>query len=403
MRHLLLSALALLALLVGQLGAADKKKARSSNDNKKPARSSNDNSRMPEKVTEIGGKTIEQWLRDLSSTDPAVVENAIRTVVLFSHDDAKKAVPILLKKLKLYELDSSIKVNIIIALRLIGLDHEHLKEGVLRLTHILSRDSQYYVKYHAALTLSSLGRDAKAAIPNLKAKLADLSCWEVRMACAVALRSVAAPPKDEPVDATVVEALRARVARDTCSQVRLEAVQSLILLGPPADPKDRVLPPTDPRSRHPSQTAVQVRQITEQTLKVAAVKDKEPTVRIWCQVGVMRMTGKVEQSRVASIAGYLDDPVLGVRCQAARALGGVGLEAKTQVSRLVNKLDDKETIMVTWVMWALGHIGKEDPSALAKLDQIAKDPKHPLKETAAETIKAIHEVAKNVKNNKKKK
>src|SRR4051794_7569080 len=70
--------------------------------------------------TEIGGKTLEQWIKDIPSKDRSKGENAIRTVLYFPADRAYAAVPVLLAELKKNTfdapIDTSIRVNIPIAL-----------------------------------------------------------------------------------------------------------------------------------------------------------------------------------------------------------------------------------------------------------------------------------------------
>src|SRR6266849_3185621 len=63
--------------------------------------------------TEIAGKSLEQWVDEIRSTDPGVVENAIRTVLHFGRD-ARKAGPNLI--LQLDSLDASLRANAAIAL-----------------------------------------------------------------------------------------------------------------------------------------------------------------------------------------------------------------------------------------------------------------------------------------------
>src|SRR6516225_7141660 len=51
-------------------------------------------------ITEIGGKTIEQWIKEIPSKDRSKGENAIRTVLMFGPDRAYDAVPVLMAELK---------------------------------------------------------------------------------------------------------------------------------------------------------------------------------------------------------------------------------------------------------------------------------------------------------------
>src|SRR5205807_9310773 len=116
-----LSVIALLFLFLGTDGNTAEKKATKPKQN-------GQNSKLPSKtshVTEIGGKTLDHWLKDLERRDPGVVENALRTIVLFG-ERARTAIPIVLAKVatsdRAHSLDVSIKVNVAIFLGIIGLE-----------------------------------------------------------------------------------------------------------------------------------------------------------------------------------------------------------------------------------------------------------------------------------------
>src|SRR5262249_49160612 len=75
-------------------------------------------------ITEIGGKSIAQWIEEIPSKDRSKGENVIRTVLLFHPDVAYPAVPVLIKELKKHNpngptVDISIRVNAVIALGVI--------------------------------------------------------------------------------------------------------------------------------------------------------------------------------------------------------------------------------------------------------------------------------------------
>ena len=51
------------------------------------------------KTTQIGGKTMEQWIKEIGVPDPSKRENAIRSVLLFGPERAYEAVPAIIKEL----------------------------------------------------------------------------------------------------------------------------------------------------------------------------------------------------------------------------------------------------------------------------------------------------------------
>jgi HEAT repeat protein len=325
----------------------------------------------------LGGKNFDEWKKDLTSADPAVVENAIRTIVFYGDLAKGEAMDILIAKLnprKYYNLDTSIKVNVVIAIGTLGVDSSNREEATDALIRALS-DEQALVRFQAALALGAIGRDGAKAIDKLLLKLKDHSTWEVRKACARALSSVALPAKDDKYpESRVIEGLRYRASNDTCFQVRLEAVQSLIALGLPKPANEQT--------------------ILIRTLKSIAERDyyaiqggkekEDKTVRIWAQVALMRMEVAVDKEQyVKSHARRLDwvgklltDPILGVRCQAARALGQMGSYAKSQVEKLAEVLEkDKDPIMVGWTVWAIAAMGKEGKPAIPALERLKKESK----------------------------
>jgi HEAT repeat protein len=329
----------------------------------------------------IGGKKFDDWLHDLKDHDPSVVENAIRTVPLYG-TLAREAAPILIAKVKTYsrDLDISIKSNIAIFLGTVG-GNDGDQDDAVRALKTLLDDSESYVRYQAAIALGRYGPDAKAAIPSLLNKLSDYKNWEVRRACAQALGTVALPRKGgTPVENRVLTALRSRVSQDSekCAQVRLEAIHSLVLLGPPAS--------SSPAGQSTEQA---LKQSIEQSLRLAADRDRDLTVRIWAHVALMRM-GKVDEKRLAALGKLLDHKLLGVRCQAARAIGSIGPEASSQIGNLKVALQDKEPTMVGWAIWALGQMGTAALSAVPAIETVAKKSDNPgLKQFAEEAIKAI--------------
>jgi HEAT repeat protein len=317
--------------------------------------------------SQIGGKTLKQWTREILDADPGVRENAIRTVILFGKD-AQEAVPSLITELS--DQDTSLRVNAAIALGLIGLgpNERDVQKGVDGLKRLLF-DSQTIVRFQAATALGRIGKDGRPAIANLVVAIGDRDSWEVRKAAAFALGSTAGS-KDGP-DARAVRALTTTL-HDYCAQVRLEAVMSLIFLGPPQKEQDR------------------------NTLVGALTylfSDKDKPVAIWARVAVMRM-GKVASEHLAAIAVLLKSPDALTRVQALRAFMMIGPEAKSRLSDVIEALDDRDPTVTVWAMSALVEIGRDDqpPSRriLAPLQKIADNHKEAaIKAAAKEAIAAL--------------
>jgi HEAT repeat protein len=399
MRIIILTAIALTTFLASIPGFAAKNAVkRDSNDplpNKIQAKDKEKEESSYSK--EIGGKNLDLWMKDLKTTDPGVYENAIRTIGLFG-PRAKTAIPIVIAKLKspyAYKLDVSVKVNSAIFLGACGLGdeaQEEALEGAVKGLNSLLDDSQAIVRFHAAIALGRIGRavthtgaQGKRALQKLTSNLKNTSTWEIRKACAAALATVGVPEKEEKgPDPVVIDELRKRLTSlENCAQVRMEAAQTLMMLGPPAE--------GEVRSR-----------LIQTLIKVANNKKEDTTVRIWANVGLMRSEG-VKDDRLAFIGKLLDHEILGVRCQAARALGMIGPEAKSQLPRLKKALQDDNGIMLSWVFFALGNMGPSARGAISSLKDLKKKAAEKknkgLEKAIEDLIKAIQE-AKPVKEKK---
>src|SRR5262249_32092852 len=154
-----------------------------------------------------------------------------------------------------------------------------------------------------------------------------------------------------PPELKIVAALRHALVNDVCAQVRLEAIQSLLLLGPPTDKPTKL-------------------GLTQDLQKVVRT-DRDKSIRVWAQVAWMQNTQGTTDRLGSSSGTLLNGPDLAARCAAARALGVMGKEAKSQVPSLIRALDDKDNLVVTWAIWALGQMGSSAERALPALQRIA--------------------------------
>src|SRR5262249_15960602 len=155
--------------------------------------------------------------------------------------------------------------------------------AVNQLTLLLD-SQQAIVRYHGALALGRVGRDAKSAIPALLNNIRNNQTWEIRKAAAGALGTIARPVKGDknPPERTVVGALRHHLVNGVCAQVRLEAIQSLLLLGPPTDKPTKL-------------------GLTQDLQKVVRT-DRDKSIRVWAQVAWMQNT-EVTTDRLGFISG----------------------------------------------------------------------------------------------------
>ncbi len=329
------------------------------------AQKANDAKATPTTIEQLGGKTLNEWIKDLKTVrDPSKAENDIRTILLFGPDAAQAALPHLLSILRKHSranpVDTSVRVNTVIAVgEIIGNSKERpgekqISEAVTLLTKLL-RDDERIVRYRSAVALAQIGPEAKSAISELILASRDPTTWETRHAAVLALGTVAADKKNGPSGA-VQDALY-HALRDSATQVRMTAVQSLVRLGPPADKAQRLN--------------------LERELEPVAKSDPDQTVRIWTHVAIMNLKGQVEDFRLDAIGRMLSSPELAVRTQASQALAELGTHAKKQVHRIQAALSDPDPVVVGWCIVAIARMGKDAGPAIERLRQLAADPQQP--------------------------
>lgn len=325
-------------------------------------------------ITEIGGRTLDEWIKDINHKDPGRRATALSTILMFGPDRAYEALPAILEQMgRSVTLDVSVRVNGATALGLIlgsarEADPKHVREAVKILQRLCS-DTQAIVKFRAVQALGRIGDEAKAAIPNVLPVLKDTLACEARQAAAITLGQIAID-KDKGPSLLVLKELFAALG-DHAAQVRLAAIQSLTWLGAPADPK--------------------AQQSLLAALDPVANKDIEPTVRLWAHMAMMSITRRIDAEHIAPIVKMMDHPEVPVRIQVAQALGTIGPKAKSGIPALVAHLTDKDPGVIMVCIWALGRMEDNATLAVPHLEKIVSAPDMPdaIKDTAKEAIKQI--------------
>src|SRR4051812_43932619 len=77
----------------------------------------------------VGGKTLDQWMKDLKDPDPGVQVTAAQTIPFFASKDARKALPALIERLT-NATDTSMRVNVCLTLGDIGIDEPNLPKAI---------------------------------------------------------------------------------------------------------------------------------------------------------------------------------------------------------------------------------------------------------------------------------
>jgi HEAT repeat protein len=307
----------------------------------------------------LGGKSLAQWIRDIEDRDPSVRENAVRSVPHFGLE-ARKALPELIAELR--SPDSGMRANAANAVGRLGLDEKNLRAGVSGLIRLLN-DSQAVVRLQAATALGHIGPAANDALTALANTSRDSGSWEVRKAAVFAL-GVVGHDRNGPETRTT-NALSTALS-DASAPVRLEAIKSLLVVGPPTQSSAR-------------------RTVTQGLQRLFT--DRNDTVVIWARVAAMR-PDQTSEGHLLAIARYLRNADPALRAEAASALGTLGLEATSRVPDLldaVNKEKEDGTVVLR-SLFALTRMGEGGQKALA---QLAKHENPDIKKAATEALESV--------------
>jgi HEAT repeat protein len=307
----------------------------------------------------IGGKSIKEWITEISSTDPSRRENAIRTVPMLK--GAEAAIPALLERLDRNDSDSSPRVNAVMALGAIAHDNLRDKEVehiVRTLATRATQDSQSIIRFQAALVLGRFGAKARPAMKELIQATKDMGSWEIRKAAVFSL-SRAAADIAENVSSQAIDAIVSRMygSVESSALVRLEATMAISTIG-------RV---------SPADSIKVVKALKD------AENDREKSIRIWARVGLCVHDNSLTTQDMKALIKFTQDKELPARTHAARAIGTIGSIGnpgpliKDAIPALTDMLSDPEEHGQIAAIWALGAIGTPSQPALKRLNEMLSD------------------------------
>jgi HEAT repeat protein len=302
--------------------------------------------------TEVGGRTLEQWIKDIRDPDPSLRETAIQAVPYFGRS-AKAAVPALVSRLHQgAEPDVACRVHAAIALAAIAdsVPSSESGEAVKVLAERADRDGQSIVRYYAVIALGSFGAQATSTIPSLINRIHDTASWEVRQSAVQALANIAAKEEKLGPDGRAVVAIANRLLNDEerSGEVRRSAVMALGVMGRPA-------------------LDVEFRRAVQALLK-AANGDHDKTVQIWAAVAVMAVD-KVTDQALARVTKHLKGKDVMAKVTAARALGAMGKEARPVIGDIAALLNDEDPLVISTALDVLAGLGAYAHEAVPALNR----------------------------------
>ena len=318
----------------------------------------------------VDGKDLKTWLLQLSSVnqpDPQQREFALRSLPQFGPDARKPAI-VPITELIYRDPDPGVRMVAITVISSMGFDiHEQVKPAVSALrTCMLNTSPGSIVRLYCVRSLMSFGQEAVAAIPEIKLAGSDPS-WETRQAVATALGRVGSPAseKGKPSD-SAAKYLLAALMKDVCIGVRMEAVQSLLAIGPPKPDK-------------PEEYIKDIKlylEPVEARLKV----EKDKGVLCWLYLLNIMYDDRALPEHLKKIAGYIkfpDSPM--VRMHAINACSALGPKAAPVIPQIVEALSYDEPELVIAAMSALAQIGLSARGTAPELEKIKAGSKDPVK------------------------
>jgi len=330
----------------------------------------------------VGGKTVDEWIAEMKidpnnyqplQPDGAAREAAVKNLVFFGPDVREKLVKPLINTIS-WDPDPGVQVAAITIISNIGFD---LRKQTKPVVDVLAKklgnsETHSTVKMYCVRSLTSFGSDAKSAMNVLRAPAQTRnSSWETRREVAIALGIVGMPePPKKPgdpfnsPDEAAMNALTEVMISDPSIAVRIEAVKSLLSMGPPVP-------------KNPAEYAKAVKVFLDRIKPRIDFENKnkkgDKGVYVWLLLLEIMYNGDLTDENVKKIADVIkapDDPFH--RLAALQALGALGPKAAKALPQIMDALNYPEQLLQLTAMMALARIGPSARPALEKLEEIKK-------------------------------
>ena len=327
--------------------------------------------------TNIDGKGVNDWLKDATENpDPAVREFALKTLPGFGPDIKKTCSKKLLDRMT-REPDPGVRITVFNIAATIGLEDNDLKDAVVVLASIAERGVPGgLARLHAIQTLGLIGPKAEGAVKFLIGPAMEDPSYVTRQSLANTLGKIGGDERTGP-NTKALNALAGALAKDKSAAVRMEALQSLVLLGPPW------AAPLKAGAKGPAQINWEAASFVADRMRLrvgaAKTKEKEPVetdkqLEIWCRVVLMRFDEKemVAETHFTAIAKHLEVLSDGPKLQALQALALFGERAGTQIDKVVPILMDDDSLVLATALNTVAAMGEKGRPALDKLKEREK-------------------------------
>lgn len=348
--------------------------------------------KVPEWPTEIDGKKPADFVKMLTDPDPFLRQYALRALPNFGPSVRKEAgvsKGILQRMNYEKELDPGVRAAAFEAAGAIGFDDGNDFDEAVRLLYVTADQGQKggASRLYAVQALATVGPKAYKAVPALTGSVADDPAYETRQAVASSLGTVAFHEVTGP-SGKALTCLAEKLGHDRCAAVRLAAMQSLVLLGPPFLPRPPGMPavplkdvkdPKDLPKRDEVATALLTASIRKRLAPAKSDKggatglvEKDPQVEVFARLALMRFDPKeIDDDNLSGITKYLTGPDTGVKLVALNALATLGGEpAARKLDAVVKVLADEYPPAVAAAATALVAMGDRARPALPALEKL---------------------------------
>jgi hypothetical protein len=372
-----------------------------------PKKGAKDAEKKPEWPKLVMGKDLEFWVKEMrESKDASTRDQAIRMLPQFGPDARKVAGPSLLYAMT-KDRDINVKLTAISHVPVLGFDDANMTPGLNALVAMLdpSNLQPNHTKYEAVMALANCGPFARQRTPVVAALVKyacrDASSWQLRKAAAFALGRLGqpmptpekkdapppkeiekdkskikgkpkplpeSPPEDAP-DSASVKALLAMLdpVLEHSHLVRREAINSLMLLGPP----------------HDEATWKELRAALKKPLW--GMQDTDPNIALWSHVVFIQSEIKIippNDPNLKALGAHLSSKDVGLKVEALQAMGILGDTAKPYLQDVIafaTAIDPKLKIdeikpddlsIALAAIWVLSQMPSEKPTVIPVLDKL---------------------------------
>ena len=174
---------------------------------------------------------------------PSEREKAIKMLTSFGPAGRKAGSKLLIKAMS-EDGDISVRLVALATVPNLGFEPEDVKAGLAVMVKML-HNQQFHTRHEAAMALGNCGPVARSAVATLaELTIKDPSSWQVRKAAAYALGRCGYPQNEKDVpDPAAVSALANAMLNDKANEVRMEAIRSFMIIGPPGTEERLGRPP----------------------------------------------------------------------------------------------------------------------------------------------------------------